>query len=569
MQGEQTAKSWYLTGKHAPWPGIVALIAIAIYLIWGKDATSVGKLSWGRVAAGALLSISVIADFALLTIKGAQARFGGRLALGEVVKVILLIAYNTKAMSDNWALGWGLAAMTAGVLIAVATASAADTLLPSRNRATSPATQRQARAAPATTTPPSPSGTNHTPESEGESSTTTSRDVARGTTQPGDLTFDELRRYKLVALGAVFISFLHVTYCFSFALAISDSHRKRDLYPVRIPQPQLPTKADKDGPSKPTSASACDKTQLGEIQTLMFRQSEGALPCTSALYDLLEATKRQGVVCKIVTDFSDGRDILNKEEVPACGDANTELGKEMRRTAMWNLRQLYQLRELLIAESKPSDDKKQRRSLLIEIRGHANEINVKDQPRLSYASNFEISQQRAEQAMILLNRVFFDSELTDLQQPPIRWLYYGVTDKSEFFERHEPQPKDETDVDDDWPEEVRMSDREPRRPNSESDRLKKLSVEIRVQRFPDSFSDRRLRDSVAPERELNLIDYLYFATYTITTTGYGDIIPTSTFAKVVVTLANLLELLYIAVIFQIVASARERRHKLFGRRSRR
>jgi hypothetical protein len=52
----------------------------------------------------------------------------------------------------------------------------------------------------------------------------------------------------------------------------------------------------------------------------------------------------------------------------------------------------------------------------------------------------------------------------------------------------------------------------------------------------------------------NLLDYAYFTIYTITTTGYGDIIPVSLFAKFVASVANLYELFFIVIFFNVLLS---------------
>lgn len=59
-------------------------------------------------------------------------------------------------------------------------------------------------------------------------------------------------------------------------------------------------------------------------------------------------------------------------------------------------------------------------------------------------------------------------------------------------------------------------------------------------------------DSIPP----SLMDYIYFAMYTITTTGYGDIKPTTTYAKFLCTLANVSEMFFIVVFFNTLISIR-------------
>jgi hypothetical protein len=60
-------------------------------------------------------------------------------------------------------------------------------------------------------------------------------------------------------------------------------------------------------------------------------------------------------------------------------------------------------------------------------------------------------------------------------------------------------------------------------------------------------------DLVDPEA-LELLDYVYFGIYTITTSGYGDIVPVSPFAKLITTVANIFEVFLIVVFFNVLIS---------------
>jgi hypothetical protein len=55
---------------------------------------------------------------------------------------------------------------------------------------------------------------------------------------------------------------------------------------------------------------------------------------------------------------------------------------------------------------------------------------------------------------------------------------------------------------------------------------------------------------------LNLLDYVYFANYTITTTGYGDIVPTTAYAKFICSFANIVEVFFLVVFFNVLVSLR-------------
>jgi hypothetical protein len=67
--------------------------------------------------------------------------------------------------------------------------------------------------------------------------------------------------------------------------------------------------------------------------------------------------------------------------------------------------------------------------------------------------------------------------------------------------------------------------------------------------------DHKLSVQVFVEKKvggLTLLDYLYFMTYTISTTGYGDLVPRTPFAKLLTSIANLFEVLFLVVIINLV-----------------
>lgn len=55
-------------------------------------------------------------------------------------------------------------------------------------------------------------------------------------------------------------------------------------------------------------------------------------------------------------------------------------------------------------------------------------------------------------------------------------------------------------------------------------------------------------------KPLRLMDYMYFSIYTITTTGYGDIVPTTAYAKFVTSVANVFEVIFLVVFFNAILS---------------
>lgn len=65
-----------------------------------------------------------------------------------------------------------------------------------------------------------------------------------------------------------------------------------------------------------------------------------------------------------------------------------------------------------------------------------------------------------------------------------------------------------------------------------------------------------LSNNIPNLSRLQLLDYLYFMIYTITTTGYGDIIPVSGFTKFIVSIANILEVFFLVIFFNALLSVR-------------
>jgi len=79
-------------------------------------------------------------------------------------------------------------------------------------------------------------------------------------------------------------------------------------------------------------------------------------------------------------------------------------------------------------------------------------------------------------------------------------------------------------------------------------------VKVSLERGFDDSSSMLLKGQ--RPNSLNLMDYVYFANYTITTTGYGDIIPTTSYAKFICSFTNICEVFFLVVFFNVLLSLR-------------
>ncbi len=169
-----------------------------------------------------------------------------------------------------------------------------------------------------------------------------------------------------------------------------------------------------------------------------------------------------------------------------------------------------------------------REKLYVVLAGHAND-DVHKGEKGHYGSNLELSEARANEVMMWAIRRLGDKGMRDLTK--IQWLKIPVSNQSQFLANY-PQGSDNQDAN------------------------KHLSVEVAI-----LASDAKIRDEarLSTGRPLLLLDYIYFAAYTITTTGYGDIKPVSQFSKLVVSLANLFEVFFMVIFFNVLLSFLDQR----------
>ncbi len=184
------------------------------------------------------------------------------------------------------------------------------------------------------------------------------------------------------------------------------------------------------------------------------------------------------------------------------------------KAAAWNLREKEELRTLFAKLRKVPHRQR------VEILGHANDDLPAD---IRNSSNFDRSATRMQTIQRMVVALADEAEIRPLYDP------YSVSNTETFIDQ-ETARWDET-------EQIGLE--------------KKLGAEVRLRPLPPDPTDPAYKND-----SLTLLDYLYFMIYTITTTGYGDLTPSTAFARFLVSMANLFELFFIVIIFNAVVTLR-------------
>ncbi|MDQ2921550.1 MAG: potassium channel family protein, partial [Acidobacteriota bacterium] len=144
--------------------------------------------------------------------------------------------------------------------------------------------------------------------------------------------------------------------------------------------------------------------------------------------------------------------------------------------------------------------------------------------RSGYQSNYELAQARAMAVRLVLEQLIARSgERSGRTFGNIEWLIVPLSESSEGTE-------------------------ESRR-----------AVEVFVVPVRQNSSRGLLKERSDEEiRLLPLIEYVYFAMYTITTTGYGDIKPATSYSMFVCTLANFYAVFFLVIFFNVLLSPKRR-----------
>ena len=163
---------------------------------------------------------------------------------------------------------------------------------------------------------------------------------------------------------------------------------------------------------------------------------------------------------------------------------------------------------------------------------------------LLYKSNYELAEARAKNVERIMMEILLSTEKTIWSN--IEWFTFSLSSENPLGFR----------------ETVLAGTREKAEKQSEDeDNSPKRVVDVLIAPIADDpglIQMKQYREQLSRKdfKSLNLLDYIYFSNYTITTTGYGDIIPTTPYAKFLCSLANIYEVFFLVVFFNALLSLR-------------
>jgi hypothetical protein len=172
---------------------------------------------------------------------------------------------------------------------------------------------------------------------------------------------------------------------------------------------------------------------------------------------------------------------------------------------------------------------------------------------LDYKSNYELSEARAQNVRFEIIKALKEQERSSETWLNLEWLSLPSSNEVPLEgDQQLQQILQQTDLDDS-------------QKATFIDRNKRIVI-ANVVTIPGEVTSLQMK-GMWP-KSMKLMDYMYFSIYTITTTGYGDIIPTTGYAKFVVSLANVCEVLFLVVFVNALISlkvkkrVRRRTHNL-------
>ena len=328
-----------------------------------------------------------------------------------------------------------------------------------------------------------------------------------------------------------FVVFLNVAFLFGFALAFHDQSCLANQKLPALHMLNLKSPDDRDEKSAEDKKPANDATTTGTQDTNYHFYFESG----------------QARLRKIPVD-------ANKCDVGTEKDARTDPPQRLEwmlsdDPAAYNYCSLIRIKNLIAAKSLNG----QHTRITLVGRSDNDPIKERENPRLQdlvhYTSNYELSDARVQNIRYEIVEALRDHKDQPTWQN-LEWLSLPSSD--------------ETPIESDAVLQQilqRQTGLSKAQRESFIDQNKRV-VTASVITIPGEISSLQIDQmNRSMFRTMRLIDYMYFSIYTITTTGYGDIVPTTSYSKFVVSLSNICEVLFLVVFFNALISIRSTSEK--------
>jgi hypothetical protein len=323
------------------------------------------------------------------------------------------------------------------------------------------------------------------------------------------------------ALCFTFAAFLHITTFMTFALALYDKGTSgHSLFQTAafVTPREFEGKIDTTGEEEddPSVQSTCKSPKWHRVRRFFFAEGK------TDLQNMKDIEKK--VTPKLLYEKMCGEAEQTSREAYLWTLVDPKHSKHTKEDALlvkavaWNLRERYEIASLL-QELKD----KRKRNFDFNVVGHASDT----QPELlGNGTNANKADFRAGYVASLVQQL---SREVGFREPITK--PFGVGSENGRFLEHDHLNKTETE----WSD-IRGL-------------VPKLSVEVQLVMSAESANE--------TPRKSSLLDYSYFMIYTITTTGYGDLVPSAPFTRFLASIANLFEMFFIVIIFNVILGMRE------------
>lgn len=355
---------------------------------------------------------------------------------------------------------------------------------------------------------------------------------------------------KPVTLLFFFTVFLSVAYLFGFALAFHDREQSLSGKPAlfmknvdKTTESTIDSKSSDSGTAKIPSSGTENAYKLTDLSLICLKVkglSSSVLDKLKTIKDLPRPSESEFQLAvktctggsekeiekgistitnearnrnRFVFQFDSNRAQLAIEDakdtkiVPTKGNGDNERKRGLRTD---NYKMMQGVVERITQSGRVNQH------LRISLIGHADENATLGS---AYQSNYELGEARADNVRIAIMEEL--SKKRDIAWQNLQWENSSASNEPDVAAL-----KDEIDMNENRP----------------------------VGRIVIAALDTFNEQSVPEFKEMSLIDYIYFANYTITTTGYGDIVPNTAYAKFLCSVANIFEVFFLVVLFNAVLS---------------